>query len=286
MKKLLTVLVLAAVVAGCSKAKVYTDGLRFCEGVTFYGDTLLVSNFGTDELDPLNTEGKGYIMALTDTVSRVFIPADGNLSGPKGMEIVGGRLYIADVGKVVVYDLSDREAAPQVVMFPEADIYVNDLAADDSVLYVSVTNTGNIYKLGLKDASSLDSADLSLFVNVPGANGVVVRDGTLYVASYPADGMMSTDNVVYSVSLGGAPVREKLTMVVGQYDGLAFSAEGDRLYVTSWADPKVNYYDFATGKVVPVDTKVDFQGPARMVFRDGALWIPDLPASRVVKYKL
>ena len=127
MKKLLTVLVLAAVVAGCSKAKVYTDGLRFCEGVTFYGDTLLVSNFGTDELNPLNTEGKGYIMALTDTVSRVFIPADGNLSGPKGMEIVGGRLYIADVGKVVVYDLSDREAAPQVVMFPEADIYVNDM---------------------------------------------------------------------------------------------------------------------------------------------------------------
>ena len=37
----------------------YDQGLKFCEGTVKYKNALLVSNFGTEKLDPLNTMGKG-----------------------------------------------------------------------------------------------------------------------------------------------------------------------------------------------------------------------------------
>lgn len=58
------------------------------------------------------------MLEFTDTVSRVLIPSDGNLSAPKGMLVKDSCLLIADVGKLAVYDLRDTAAAPQIVRFP------------------------------------------------------------------------------------------------------------------------------------------------------------------------
>lgn len=81
------------------------DSIAYCESVLADGDRLLVCNFGTDELNPLNTEGKGYVLEWKDGIFRTLIPADGNLSGPKGTLIKDSHLFIADVGKMVVYNL-------------------------------------------------------------------------------------------------------------------------------------------------------------------------------------
>ena len=74
------------------------DSIAYCESVLADGDRLLVCNFGTDELNPLNTEGKGYVLEWKDGTFRTLIPADGNLSGPKGTLIKDAHLFIADVG--------------------------------------------------------------------------------------------------------------------------------------------------------------------------------------------
>ena len=76
------------------------DSIAYCESVLADGDRLLVCNFGTDELNPLNTEGKGYVLEWKDGIFRTLIPADGNLSGPKGTLIKDSHLFIADVGKI------------------------------------------------------------------------------------------------------------------------------------------------------------------------------------------
>ncbi len=291
MKKILLILSLAAVVWSCSKrgeVKVYSKGLKFCESVIFYGDTLLVANFGTDAFDPLNNEGMGYIARIDDTTTTVVIPSDGNLSGPKGMALAGSRLFIADVGKVVSYDLADLSKGARVIPFPDGDVFVNDMAIDGDKLYVSVTNTGNIYRLDISDPELADTNGLTLFSNIPGANGLIIKNRTLYIASYAPDGKMSTDNVIYTLSLDGeTPVKDKLTLMIGQYDGLALSKNGKELYVTSWVKPMLSCYDFSKKKMTAMEhDKIDLAGPARMVYHKNALWIPDLPNSRVVRYSL
>lgn len=103
---------------------------------------LLVGSFGSDEFNPLNTEGKGYILEFTDTVSRVLIPADGTLSAPKGLLVKDDYLFIADVGKMAVYNLAAPNEKPKIVPFPEGELFVNDMALHGNTLYVTVTNTG------------------------------------------------------------------------------------------------------------------------------------------------
>ena len=170
------------------------DSIAYCESVLADGDRLLVCNFGTDELNPLNTEGKGYVLEWKDGIFRTLIPADGNLSGPKGTLIKDSHLFIADVGKMVVYNLDTLSQAPQVVPFPEGELFVNDMALAGDTLYVTVTNTGNIYFLDVSAPSKLDPQALTLYTNVPGANGIVLRDDVMYVASYPPDGVTTGGN--------------------------------------------------------------------------------------------
>lgn len=59
---------------------VVTDQIRFCESTYPYQEGLLIANFGTQELNPLNTEGKGYVVYYKDGKSQVLVSAAGNLS--------------------------------------------------------------------------------------------------------------------------------------------------------------------------------------------------------------
>ena len=129
----------------------------------------------------------------------------------------------------------------------------------------------------------LDPQALTLYTNVPGANGIVLRDDVMYVASYPPDGVTTDKNVIYEIGDIRMPHPAPLTDRAGQYDGLALSGDGQRLYFTSWVNGEVGYWDFQNRSVQLLDlADVELSGPARIALRDGVLYIPDLPASRIV----
>ena len=140
MKKLLLLSTAVAMIAfiGCQRSKqeqtpqamIITEGIRFNEGSVPYKGNLLISNFGCETLNPLNTEGKGYILEVVDQKPIPFIAPDGALSGPKGMAIKENILLIADVNKIVAYNLEDRDAEPQIIDFPEGNLFVNDIVVD------------------------------------------------------------------------------------------------------------------------------------------------------------
>ena len=77
MKKRIFLAAVAVAAVACSSAEktpttpVLTDKIVFCEATLPLDGKLLVGSFGSDEFNPLNTEGKGYILEFTDTVSRV-----------------------------------------------------------------------------------------------------------------------------------------------------------------------------------------------------------------------
>ena len=127
------------VAAKAEEPTIITDSIRFCESTYPYDGGILIANFGTEQLNPLNTEGKGYIVFAKDGKNNILIPADGNLSAPKGMFIKNNYLFICDVNKIVVYNLNKKEETPQTIRFPEDDLFINDLAASGNYLYASVT---------------------------------------------------------------------------------------------------------------------------------------------------
>lgn len=264
-------------------AQVIDDGIRFCESTYPYEGGILIANFGTGQLNPLNTEGKGYILYYKDGKIRPFIPADGNLSAPKGMFVRENHLFVCDVNKVVVYDLEHLEEAPQILAFPEGDLFVNDLAAIGNTLYASVTNTDKIYRIDISDVRKVGSP--VEWLSVPGPNGLLAAGDMLYVASYPADGNTQPKHVIYRITTLSDPKMEAVIETPGQYDGIAFSSDKKSLYITNWTPAGLGKVDLKTGKVVPVSLSLDKElaGPADITVTDGQIYIPDLPNSRVVR---
>ncbi|MFR9649886.1 MAG: hypothetical protein SNJ33_06525 [Rikenellaceae bacterium] len=272
----------------------YSDGFKFCEGTTSYGDKILVTNFGTDEFNPLNSDGKGYVLSVEAGEVSTFIPNDGYLSAPKGLYVAGDNLFVADVNKVVIYNLAQNGSEPKVVAFPEEDIFVNDIAAYQDRVLISVTNTGNIYSLPSNDFESISEQSLVKVGCVPGANGIVVSDDKIYVASYNAAREPSEENVIYQATLEGdaleaSPLFE--SMLYGQYDGIALSCDGESLLVSSWVSqtkdsPAIWSISLTSGEVELLEMGFELAGPADITVVNGRLWIPELTSSILYSVEL
>lgn len=289
MKKVLFGLALAAIVSlsscggGAPKVEVLSQDLQFCESVVGYGDGVLIANFGSTQLDPLNSEGRGYINYYANGEMQSFIAADGILNAPKGMLVVDDDLYIADVGKVVVYSLDSLSAAPQIVLFPDGDAYVNHLVQVEDEIFVSVTNSGNIYRFDIEDIAS---ATPVLYTNIPGANGLLYDASTsdLYIASYPADGVTTSQNVIYKIEDIDNPAPVAVTSRTGQYDGLAMV--GEDLYFTDWQGGALGRLDLVSGEVEILNTDMPIAGPAEFDIVDGKIAVPDLVNSVVYLFNI
>lgn len=264
---------------------VIDKGIRYCESTYPYDGGLLIANFGTEQLNPLNTEGKGYIVLHKDGKNEVLIPADGHLSAPKGMLVRDGYLYVCDVNKVMVYNLADKAAEPRTIALPEGNLFANDLVSEGDYLYVSVTNMDRIFRVDISRPGQ--PGQPQEWLSVAGPNGLLLHEGSLYVASYPADGRTTGAHVVYRIADLKNPVAEKWMEVPGQYDGLAVASDGKALYVTNWTPAQVSRIDLNTRQLSPLDLKLPqaLVGPADITVTGGYLYIPDLPNSRVVVVK-
>lgn len=283
MKKILTLsLALLSATAFSQSVKIENEGIRFCESTYPYNNGILVANFGTEALNPLNTEGKGYILFVKDGKSEVVVPADGNLSAPKGMFLRDGYLYICDVNKVVVYNISKKGTKPVTIQFPEGNLFVNDLVADKNYLYASVTNTDKIFRIDISNPAAPGKPQE--WATVAGPNGLLMIDGEMYVASYPADGVTKDVNVVYRIKNLSNPSPEKFIEVSGQYDGVALSKDRKSIYLTNWTPAQISRLNLSDKSLVPL--KINLQepliGPADITVANGKIYIPDLPNSRVV----
>lgn len=297
MKRTLFLVILSAFVGGMSachdKGQTHTterdtlvlsDGLRFCESTYPYQGGVLIANFGTEQLNPLNDEGKGYIAQYKEGKTSVLIPADGNLSAPKGMYQKDNYLFVCDVNKIVVYNLSDVKAVPQTIRFPENDLFINDLVASGNTLYASVTNSGRIYQIDITQLKALDGTTPVKWADVPGPNGLLLEGSVMYVASYPADGSTTSANVIYQIVNLTNPVPEVFVNVPGQYDGIALSADKKTMYVTNWSPAGISQIDMQTRQLTayPAALKSPLIGPADITVAGDTMYIPDLPNSRVI----
>lgn len=280
-KNMIGLLVVLAMVACVREKDVLTRNLQICYSVCPYQEGLLISNWGTDSINPLNQEGKGYIAFHKEGVTSILIPADGTLSAPKGMAVKDDYLFVADVNKVVVYNLNETSGQPQVIPFPEGNDFVSDVVIVGNVLLASVTNTSSIYALDISNLAHIDVGSLAVYAVVPGATSLCVSDYHLFIGSSTTYGEPTEFNVIYMIDDLSNPVAQPITHRIGQYQDLALTSDGESLYFIDKNSDKLGRLEFATGVVDFMAVPMKWQNPSSLVWWHDQFVIADKSMSTI-----
>lgn len=268
------------------------DGLMHPESVAHDAESgaFYAANIG-NKLAPSAKDGDGFITRLSEdgTIETLrYLPAsdDATLHAPKGTVVMDGRLYTADIDRVVGFDLEERTQIVEVSLEEKGVSFLNDVAVLDSeTLLVSGTNQGQIYRVDLKKESAT-----ALDVEVPGVNGLrySADEGVLHAVTFGGE----QGGQLWSISLddGGLVSNASSQTLVqnGRFDGVILTPDGHVL-ISDWgaegaSDPTPALHRVGsegTGTVATLELS-NWQGPADFVCTTThGCWIPDLPAGTV-----
>ena len=280
-KKMIGLLVILATVACVREKDVLTHNLQVCYSVCPYHDGLLITNWGTDSINPLNKEGKGYVAFHKDGITSMLISSDGELSAPKGMAVKDNYLFVADVNKLLVYNLNKTSAQPQAIVFPEGNDFVSDLAIVGNVLLAAVTNTSSIYALDISNPAQIDVGSLAVYAVVPGATSLCVSDYHLFIGSSTTYGAPTEFNVIYMIDDLSNPVAQPITHRVGQYQDLTLTPDGESLYFLDKQSKEIGRLEFATGAIDFIEVPMQWQSPSALIWWNNQFVITDAGKSTI-----
>lgn len=292
------------------KAEVFLKGLGHCESLSFDGVYFYVSDFG-GELAPGKKDGNGKILQVDSTgkIIKDNIAPNVYLSAPKASIVIGGKIYVNDIDSLKVIDLStgtllskecidfrkDVRTVATIMQGNEVKVRgtesypgVNDIVqgADSLTVFVSITNSGNIYRVNLATRKKVKIA------TVPYANGLAYRNGVLYAQGF------TTGNTFTQIK--NADTYPEVSPLEVQYitegglDGLAFLNDTTLIF-SDWgkdyftregvqAIGKLKTLNIATGQVADLvyeGAPKQFKGPADILLVGKKLYVPALGEDKV-----
>lgn len=220
---------LTAPVMAADLAKAWeTDGFANPESVLWDGgkQVIYVSNVNGN---PPDKDGNGYISKLNAAGKVVVEKWAVGLDAPKGMALSKGRLYVADIDRMVVIDTATGKVT-KTYAAPGAK-FLNDVAVDDAgAVYVSDMVDNAIWRLsGGKFDKWLADPQLE------NPNGLRAEPGRLLVAAWgPMTGQgfaTAKPGALKAISADGM-IRD-LSQGFGTLDGLEPDGKGGYL-VSDW----------------------------------------------------
>lgn len=227
-------------------------------------------------------DGNGFISRVSLDGKNVELNWVKGFNAPKGLAMAGGKLYAADIGELVEFDLKDGKILNH---YPAKDAkFLNDVAADASGnIYVSDMATNTIWRLaGGKFEILVQDAKLEH------PNGLLAEDGQLRIAAWgsmtdnsperPAGHLLSLSLADKSITTLG---KSKLA---GHLDGLEPLGGGD--YVVSDWYAGIVYKAKADGTA---EKLLDLgQGSADLSYEPAShmLYIPLMMKNMLQAYKL
>lgn len=269
------------------------EGLNHPESVALdaENDVFYAANIGA-KMAPSAKDGDGTIARLSadGTVETAqYLPGpsgDATLHAPKGTVVLDGRLYTADIDRVVGFDLEDRSKIAEISLADQGVSFLNDIAVmNGQTLFASGTNQGRIYRIDLEAGTAT-----ALDVEVPGVNGLAysASEEVLYAVNFGGD----QGGQLWTLPLNAdGMVEEASTRTIvegGRFDGIVLRPN-DRILITDWgvegaSSPTPALHRVAeggTGAVTTIELP-EWQGPADFSCSSAlGCWIPDLPASVV-----
>lgn len=242
-------------------------------------DIYLVSNIGGD---PFEVDGNGFISQVKpngDVLDLKWIDgaAEGvTLNSPKGMAIVGGTLYVADMDIVRLFDAVSgaplgEVAVPgatflnDVVAAPQGGVFITDSGFNPGF---EGSGTDAIYHITPEG----DPETVLASTELTNPNGItVLSNGNLLVVPFGAA-------AVYTVSPEGELLSSK-TFPAGSLDGVIVLEDGTTL-VSSWETSSV--YRGSKGNYQAIIGNVPSPADIGFDARRGRVLIPVFNENRVV----
>ena len=231
---------------------------------------------------PLEKDGNGFISKVSIDGSMLDRNWVTGLNAPKGIALVGDRLFVADIDELVEIDTTEGKIVAKH-QAPGAKL-LNDVAARaDGIVFVSDTFTNTIWRLvdGEFEAWLKDDA-------LNGPNGLFLKGSRLIVASFGTlteSGETDKLGHLVLVSLRDKSVK-KLgnAKPTGHLDGVE-PLDGNSYLVTDWKNGGL--YHIATSgiteKILPLEPG---SGDLAIISEKSLAVIPMMNNNKLVAYEL
>lgn len=214
-----------------------------------------------------DADGKGGVAKLNADGSQYDSTWVTGLNAPKGLGIIGNKLYAADISEVVVIDITNGNIIKKIAV--EGATGLNDITVDKKgIVYVSDTKTAKVWRIE-NDAPTL------YLENMNGANGLKAIGDDLYILS--GKSFMKADKNKQLTKVADLPQ---------DGDGIEPVGNGDFI-VTSWIG--YIYYVTSNGRVdTMLDTHADKKNTADIGYNaaNKIVYVPTFYGKQVVAYKL
>ena len=240
------------------------------ESVLFDGhNTLYVSNI--DGTDPWGKDGKGSIGKMSADGKNITVDWVTGLNCPKGIDMYGGKLYVADLTELVVIDITSAKIEKRIPVLGAERL--NDVTVGEKgVVYVSDSKARRVYTIRDERIKIvLDTFDLK------GPNGVLKHKGKLYVLDAGVLYKMNKDQSLTKIVDG----------MEGGTDGVE-NVKGDEFIVSCWAGT-VWYVNAATGtKELLMDGRPEKKNSADIGIdaKSGIVFIPSFWRNTIAAYQV
>jgi hypothetical protein len=260
-------------------------GFSSPESVAVVGGDVFVSNLGV-KLEPTVKDGDGFISRLDRQGNIKTLKWADQLNGPKGLIVVDGVLYVADIDRVLGYRVRDGKQVFALDMASTGSVFLNGFARyDNRRLLLSATDISKVFVIDLPKKSF---SEMQFDTPPKGPNGMKKTGSRLMVVEWGTDSQPNGNIKTYRLEGLQAKLEKAYDVTPsGYFDGIV-DLGANRWLISNWVkfEPAgvLQMLDTRTGKVSAVNLKTPIAGPADMFLDDQSkLWVPGMMEGKVYR---
>jgi DNA-binding beta-propeller fold protein YncE len=244
------------------------SSLKVPESVLFdkAAQVLYVSNI--DGTNPWEADGKGSIGKVGLDGKVIAAEWVSGLHGPKGMGMFNGKLYVADLGNIVVIDIAAGKIEKSIPI--EGATGLNDISIDpNGVIYVTEYLAKKLYKVEKEKAELIAE-------NLTQPNGVLYHNNELFLLDGTGMFKVNADKSMAKIADG----------MEGGLDGIE-NIEGNNFIISCWEGALWHVNTDGT-KHLLMDTRAEKRSTADIGFDPATktVYVPTFFRNTVVAYEL
>ena len=244
------------------------SSLKVPESVLFdkAAQVLYVSNI--DGTNPWEADGKGSIGKVGLDGKVIAAEWVSGLHGPKGMGMFNGKLYVADLGNIVVIDIAAGKIEKSIPI--EGATGLNDISIDPSgVIYITEYLAKKLYKVENEKAELIAE-------NLTQPNGVLYHNNELFLLDGTGMFKVNADKSLTKITDG----------MEGGLDGIE-NIEGNNFIISCWEGVLWHVNTDGT-KHLLMDTRAEKRNTADIGFdpETKTVYVPTFFRNTVVAYEL
>jgi len=196
---------------------------------------------------PDKKDGDGFISKVGLDGKIITLKWATGFSAPKGMGIVGNRLYVTDINQLVSIDVATGKIAKTWKV--KGATFLNDVStADDGTVYFTDSNTSSIYELKNDEVHTFIERDTAL----GGNNGIYVDGPSLMIACMVTGKVLRVDiktrtvqQVAEGIGAGDGMEKYKQGWLVSNWNGAVtyIGSDGNEMEILNSEEAKLNCAD-------------------------------------------